>query len=188
MMEKEINKFKDESSEINIDLNTLKQHRKEQIKLTFKRFFRNRLATIGGTIVLVLVLIAIFAPLFAPFNPNEMDASNTIAPLSFQHPLGTDEFGRDTLSSLIYGARISIQVGSISVLISAIIGTVIGAFAGFYGGWLDNVLMRIMDVIFSLPAILLAIALVAVLGPSIVNAMIAIGIIYTPIFARVVRS
>jgi peptide/nickel transport system permease protein len=184
----EKSRIKENNSQIEIDIKALKQHRREQISLTFKRFFRNRLATVGGTIVFLLIIIAIFAPFLAPYNPNEMDSANTIAPLSWSHPLGTDEFGRDTLSRLIYGARISIQVGAISVLISSIVGTLIGAFAGFYGGWLDNVLMRIMDAIFSLPAILLAIALVAVLGPNIVNAMIAIGIIYTPIFARVVRS
>lgn len=173
---------------IEIDINILRQNRREQFKLSIKRFFRNKLAVIGGSVVLILFLIALLAPFLAPYNPNEMDSKNTIAPLSVEHPLGTDEFGRDTLSRLIYGARITFQVGAVSVIISSVIGTLIGAFAGFYGGGVDNILMRIMDAIFSFPAILMAISLVAVLGPNIINAMIAIGIIYTPIFARIVRS
>ena len=166
----------------------LKQNRKDQIILFLKRFSKNKLAVIGGIIVLIFIIIAIFANFLAPHDPFKINPSETLAPLSKTHPFGTDDFGRDTLSRILYGARISIKVCLISTAIAAFFGIFIGGIAGFYGGWLDNILMRIMDSIFSFPALLLAIVLVAVLGPSIINAMIAIGIIYIPIFARIVRG
>jgi peptide/nickel transport system permease protein len=171
-----------------IDFRVIKENKKKHLKQTLKRFYSNKLFMIGVVIVFILLVVAIFANFLAPYDPFAMDSKNTFATFSRMHPLGTDEFGRDVLSRLIFGARISIKVGLISTSISALLGILIGAFAGFYGGLTDNILMRFMDAVFSFPAILLAIVLVAVLGPSLTNAMIAIGIIYTPIFARVVRS
>lgn len=171
-----------------IDADKLFQNKKEQVILIFKRFLRSKLAVIGSIIVLIFLIFAIFANFLAPYNPYEINPENVFAPLSKTHPLGTDDYGRDTLSRIFFGARISFIVGIVSSSIAAFLGILIGAIAGFYSGWIDNILMRLMDSIFSFPAILLAITLVAVLGPSIVNAMIAIGIIYTPIFARIVRG
>jgi peptide/nickel transport system permease protein len=171
-----------------LDRKVLKDNRKEQRRVLFKRFITNKLALFGGVIVLIVVIIAVLAPLLAPYDPFIMDPDNTTAVLSRQHLLGTDEFGRDTLSRILFGARISMVVGLTSMSIATVFGTLIGGSAGFFGGTLDNLLMRFMDAVLSFPAVLLAIVLVAILGPSIVNAMIAIGIIYIPVFARVVRS
>jgi peptide/nickel transport system permease protein len=174
--------------ETGVDKQVLKRNRREQLKLSVKRFFKNKLAVSGGAIVLIVIVIAIFAHILAPHDPFVMNPDKSTAPLSREHPLGTDEFGRDTLSRIFYGARISMIVGVISTSIATLFGILIGGIAGFYEGWLDNLLMRIMDSILSFPAVLLAIVLVAILGPSVTNAMVAIGIIYIPIFARVVRS
>ena len=171
-----------------VDRKALREHRREQIRLSVRRFLRNKLAMTGGAIVLAISVVAIIAPLIAPYDPYIMDESIPTAPLSRAHPLGTDEYGRDTLSRILYGSRISIFVGIIAASIATVFGVLIGGVAGFYGGWLDNLLMRIMDAVLSFPAILLAIVLVTILGPSLYNAMAAIGIIYIPICARVVRS
>ena len=171
-----------------VDINILKKQRREQIRLSFKRFFSNKLAVIGGAIVLFIIVIAIFANVFSPFDPFKMEPMEARVELSSKHPMGTDEFGRDYMSRVFYGARISIQVGLISTSVATLFGILIGGIAGFYGKMVDIVLMRIMDAILSFPTILLAIVLVAILGPSALNAMLAIGIIYIPIFARVVRS
>jgi peptide/nickel transport system permease protein len=184
-----LNNNKNNKSEIiELDKNLLRQYRREQIKSVFIRFFGSKLAVIGGSIVLFFIIIAIFADYLAPIDPLKMDTTEILASLSKFHPFGTDEFGRDTLSRVIYGARVSMRVGFISTSIAVFLGVLIGGIAGFYGGLLDNILMRIMDAVFSFPAILLAIVMVAALGPGINNAMIAIGIVYTPIFARIVRS
>lgn len=179
------NSFKVEKQ---IDTNILKEQRREQFRLSLKRFFRNKLAVTGGIIVLVLIICVIFANLIIPYNPFFINLKETLEPVSKSHLFGTDDLGRDVFSRIIYGTRISFLVGLISTSISGFFGILIGGIAGYYGGWIDNILMRIMDSILSIPSILLAIVLVAVLGPSISNAMIAIGIVYIPIFARVVRS
>lgn len=166
----------------------LASYRREEIVLSVRRFFGNKLAVGGGVIVLVVVLVAMFAHILAPYDPYEIHPSARNAPISDKYIMGTDPFGRDILSRVLYGARISISVALISTIIATLFGTLIGGVSGFYGGWVDNLLMRIMDAVLSFPAILLAIVLVAILGPSINNAMIAIGIIYIPMFARVVRS
>jgi len=153
-----------------------------------RMFFNNKLAITGGFIIFIIILVAIFADFIAPYDPFLVDSSNSLAPPSKLHIFGTDQFGRDLFSRVIFGTRISMTVGIFSVLISAIIGTMVGAFAGFYGGIVETILMRIMDTIFSFPTILLAITLAAILGPNTLNVIIAIGIIYIPIFARVVRS
>jgi len=171
-----------------VDINILKEQRREQVRLSFKRFFGNRLAVIGGAIVLLVIIIALFASVFSAYDPYEMSPMEARAELSRAHPMGTDEFGRDYMSRVFYGARISIQVGLISTSVATLFGILIGGIAGFYGKMVDIVLMRIMDAVLSFPTILLAIVLVAILGPSVFNAMLAIGIIYIPISARVVRS
>ena len=166
----------------------LSENRRAQVRLSIRRFLKNKLAMAGGAIVLTILAVAIIAPAIAPYDPYIMDETNPTAPLTRQHPLGTDDYGRDTLSRILYGTRISILVGLISTSIAVIFGVLIGGIAGYSGGWLDNLLMRMMDAVMSFPAVLLAIVLVAILGPSMSNAMVAIGIIYIPICARVVRS
>lgn len=149
---------------------------------------KNRLAFAGLIIVLVIVFAAIFAPVIAPYDPYERNIRDRIASPSLKHLMGTDELGRDTFSRVIYGSRVSLTVGLVSVGIATLIGAPLGLIAGFAGGKPDSLIMRVMDAILSFPEIVLAIAILAILGPSILNAMIAIGIVYIPIFARTVRA
>lgn len=148
----------------------------------------------GLLIVIVLVLCAIFAPLIAPFDPNEQNLAIRLLPPIYENGsnsayiLGTDDFGRDLLSRIIYGARVSIMIGFISVVISLAFGLILGILAGYYGGLLDLIIMRIVDIMLAIPAILLAIVIVAILGPSLYNAMIAIGIVGIPTYARIIRA
>jgi peptide/nickel transport system permease protein len=155
---------------------------------TFSALWSNRLAAIGLVVLVLLVLAAVFADVIAPYGYTDSDLTRRLQPPSGAHWFGTDELGRDVLSRVIHGARVSLQVGAVAVGISLVLGTTIGLVAGYRGGWIDVVLMRMMDILFSFPVVLLAIAIVAVLSPSLVNTMIAIGIVFTPIFARVVRG
>lgn len=153
------------------------------------RFWRrNRLALFGLSIILLIALLAIFAPLVAPYDPFERDIRNRIAAPSAAHIMGTDELGRDTFSRIVYGARISLMVGGVSVGLATLIGAPLGLIAGYGQGRFDSLIMRLMDALLSFPEIVLAIAILAILGPSAANAMIAIGIVYIPIFARTARA
>jgi len=152
---------------------------------------RNPMAVLSGFVLAVLVLVAAFGTAIAPHGFNEIAAdiaTGRLQPPSAEHWFGTDNLGRDVFSRVLLGAEVSLRVGFIAVTISLVAGTVIGLVAGFYGHLLDDGLMRFMDVLFAFPAILLAIAVLAVLGPGVTNAMIAIGIVYTPIFARLARA
>ncbi|GGH85606.1 peptide/nickel transport system permease protein [Pullulanibacillus pueri] len=150
---------------------------------------KSKTSLIGLIIIVLLLLVAVFAPLLAPSNPiSGGDLFNRYKGPSADHWLGTDELGRDILSRLIYGTRISIQVGIIAVGIALVIGTFLGAISGFFGRWIDMIVMRIVDILMSFPSILLAIAIVAVMGKGLTNTMIAVGIVGIPQFARIVRS
>jgi peptide/nickel transport system permease protein len=144
-------------------------------------------AVIGAVTVGLVVLVALAAPWLAPYDPVAQIAKPLLPP-GGDHLLGTDEFGRDELSRLIFGARVSLYVGGLAVLIALALGATSGVLAGFYGGFVDDVTMRAMDILMSLPALVLAIAITAVLGPSLTNVMVAIGIVYAPTFARVARG
>ncbi|MGC4892894.1 ABC transporter permease [Micromonospora sp. DT31] len=144
---------------------------------------------VGGTIVLaLLIVVGVAGPWLAPAGVNDVDVDQMLRPPSGAHPFGTDELGRDVLSRVLVAARVSLQVGAVSVGIALVAGVTLGLFAGYYGGWLDSVLMRGMDVLFAFPVLLLAVAIVAVLGPGLLTAMVAIGVVYTPIFARITRA
>jgi len=148
----------------------------------------NRLA-LGGLVVLgLLVIAAIIGPTIAPYGANEQTILDRFRGPSWEHWFGTDDLGRDVLSRVLIAARGSLQVGAVAVGIALGLGVPIGMIGGYYGGAADSVLMRLMDIVFSFPAILLAIAIVAVRGPGLTNAMIAIGIVYMPIFARITRG
>jgi peptide/nickel transport system permease protein len=136
----------------------------------------------------LFILMAIFAPLIAPYDPFQQDLAGKFAPPSWAHLMGQDELGRDILSRVIYGARISLTAGLAAVALATVVGTLIGVVAGYLGRWPDSVLMRLMDVVLAFPSILLAIVIVSILGPSLPNAMLAIGIVFIPQMARVVRS
>lgn len=149
---------------------------------------RQKLAVIGLVIVGFFAIVAIVGPLVAPSGPTEQFPEYRLQGPSAEFWFGNDEFGRDIFSRLLYGARISFQVGVIAVGISAVIGVLIGLIAGYFGGWLDNIASLLMDVLYSFPTILLAIAIMAMLGNSLVNVMIAIGIVNAPTFMRVIRG
>ena len=158
------------------------------------QLWRNKTAIAGLIIIVVFILVAIFAPYISPHDPIETSLYDQLKPPFWyeggttKNYLGTDDLGRDILSRLIYGARISLMVSVISVSLAFFFGTLIGAISGYKKGWIDNIVMRMMDIILSFPYILLAIVIVAYLGPGLENAMIAIGITYIPRFARIVRG
>ena len=152
------------------------------------RIGRSPLIAVGALLSGLIVLLAVFAPLIAPYDPTAQIAQPLLRPGTPGFPLGTDEVGRDVLSRLIYGARVSLYVGLLSVVIALGLGATAGIVAGYAGGWLDNLLMRLMDVLFSLPTLVFAIAITAILGPNLTNAVIAIGIVYLPTFARIARG
>jgi peptide/nickel transport system permease protein len=159
-----------------------------KFKEVFSRMKKNKLAMFGLFIIILLVITAIFANYIAPYDYRTQDLDNQFAMPSSEHFFGTDEFGRDIFSRIVYGSRISLQVGFISVGIALVLGVGLGAIAGFYGGKVDNILMRFIDILQSLPDILLAIAIMAVLGPGLANLMIAVGIAAIPGYAKIVRS
>lgn len=163
------------------------EHR-SRLRTTVDTVRKNRLAVAGLVVLAVLAIVAIFADAIAPYTVNEVNIANRLAPPSADFIFGTDELGRDVFSRVIIASRVSLQVGFISVGLAMAVGVPIGLIAGYYGKLIDSVLMRMMDVLFSFPAILLAIAILAALGAGITNAMIAIGIVYTPIFARITRG
>lgn len=155
----------------------------------YRRFIRHPIGMIGFVLVAILIFVGIFGKQLAPYDPNlDMDFTARFAAPSLEHPLGTDNNGRDTLSRILYGAEVSLKVAIISVTLATLIGTPLGMLAGYGNRVLDEVIMRTMDVLFAFPAILLAIAVMAILGRGIGNAMIAIGIVYIPIFARIARA
>ena len=158
------------------------------------RLRKNKIAVAGIVIISLFLVMALFSRWVAPHDPLAQSLYDKLKPPvwddggSWTYPLGTDDFGRDLLSSIIYGSRISMLVGIVAVSISLFLGTLAGAVAGFYGGRVDNVIMRLMDILLAFPSILLAIVIVAFLGPSLRNAMIAIGVVSIPRYARIVRG
>ena len=157
--------------------------------LVWTRLRRDPVALIAAILLLALAVVVISAPLTAPRDPIRQESAVRLSPpLTPGYPLGADGLGRDILSRLIWGGRVSLVVGIVPVLVAAALGVAIGLLSGFYGGRLDNLLMRCLDIIFAFPAILLALAIVATLGPSISNAMLAITVVAVPPFARLIRS
>ncbi|MGB3327512.1 MAG: oligopeptide ABC transporter permease [Thermomicrobiales bacterium] len=154
----------------------------------WSRFRRHKLAVVGAVVLLLLVIVAIAAPLLAPHAPNAVSLANYRKPPSLDYPLGTDAQGRDVLSRLMYAARISLSVGFVAVAIYVAIGTVLGGLAGYFGGWVDTVIMRVADMVLSFPSIIVIITIVSILGPSILNVMLVIGLMGWPPIARLVRG
>ncbi|MGY6213086.1 ABC transporter permease [Cytobacillus firmus] len=159
----------------------------------FKDFFQlitqSKSVLIGGAFVLVVVICAIFAPVISTHDPYEMNMSERLlTPMEDGHILGTDQYGRDLFSRIIYGARVSLEVGLVSVVLAMVIGVTLGLVSGYYGGWVDTLIMRVVDIFLSFPVLLLAIALVAALGPGIENVILALGFVYWTNYARIVRA
>ena len=155
---------------------------------TFKRLLRNFAFTSGLLLTVVLVVVALAAPLLSPFDPDAQDTSRRLEAPSHQHLLGLDDLGRDVLSRILWGARVSLRVGFSVVLLASLIGISLGAISGYFGGVVDTVIMRITDILLAFPGILLAIALVAVLGPSLNNVILALATIGWVSYARLVRG
>ena len=157
--------------------------------MTFwKRFKKNKLALLGGIVVIFLFTIAIFAPAITPYDPNAINVHKILEPPGFTHPFGTDDLGRDILSRIIWGSRISLSVGFVAVGISTLIGVILGALTGYYGGWVDRVIMRFVDIMLSIPTFFLLLAVIAFLEPGISNIMIVIGLTSWMGITRLVRA
>ncbi|NLL82468.1 MAG: ABC transporter permease [Tissierellia bacterium] len=159
-----------------------------QLRDIWRRLKRNRLAMVGLVILILIVLVAIFADVIAPYPYDLQNYSDVKQWPSSKYIFGTDNFGRDIFSRVIYGTRVSLQIGFISLSVGALVGSIFGAIAGYFGGWVDTVIMRFTDILMSIPKIVLAIAIASTLGPGLVNAMIAVAISSIPNFARVVRA
>ena len=153
-----------------------------------RKLLQQKLAWIGLLICLVVILAAIFAEVLAPYDPSESHYEAILSAPSAQFWLGTDEIGRDILSRVIYGARVSIQVALVSIALAIVLGSMLGMIAGYFGGWIDHVVMRVMDGMLAFPMLVLALGIIAVLGPSLLNTTLAITIINVPSFARLVRA
>jgi peptide/nickel transport system permease protein len=153
-----------------------------------RAFMRHRLALIGAIVILVMAFIAIFAPLIAPYDPNEVDLLATSQGPSREHLLGTDDIGRDALSRVIYGTRVTLTVGLVSVTIYVAIGTILGSLSGYFGGWVDSVIQRFTDAVMCFPSLIIIIAAVAIIGPNIYNVMVVIGLLTWPGICRLVRG
>ncbi|HLR94769.1 MAG TPA: ABC transporter permease [Jiangellaceae bacterium] len=171
-----------------IERDSLGGRARPRIVETFELLLRNPMSLVASLIIVVLVVVALLGTTLAPYDATRVDVPNALQGPSGQHWFGTDELGRDVFSRVLLGAEVSLRVGLVAVGISLVAGVVIGLLAGYYGRWVDDSLMRGMDVLFAFPAILMAIVVLAILGPGVTNAMIAIGIVYTPIFARVTRA
>lgn len=154
----------------------------------FVEIKKNKTAVAGLILIVCLVILALIGPWISPYHPLTPDPINRLRGPSWAHPFGTDSLGRDILSRVIYGSRISIVIGLIAVSISLIPGAILGLLSGFYGRKVDEPIMRLMDIMLAFPTILLAIFITAILGPSLLNTMIAVGIVYIPHYARIVRS
>ncbi|RKU14727.1 peptide ABC transporter permease [Candidatus Poribacteria bacterium] len=154
----------------------------------FRKLLRHPSATIGASIILFFVIVAILAPLIATHDPMQAEIAKRLKGQSGEHYLGTDGTGRDVFSRIVYGSRISLKVGLIAITFSLGFGTLFGAIAGYFGGWLDNLIMRVMDMMLAMPSILLAMVIVTILGQSLTNAIIAVSIVYIPQYARILRA
>ena len=156
--------------------------------LASQQFMRNHAALAGFFILLAFGLAAVFAPWLSPYDPTALKLSEKLLPPSFDHWMGTDYFGRDVMTRIVWGGRVSLVVAVLVVFYSLVVGVPIGLVSGFVGGRLDNVLMRIMDAFLTFPPLLLAVAIVGLLGPDLENVVIALGIVQVPVFARIVRG
>lgn len=153
-----------------------------------RRFAKEKTAVFGLVVIVFFALVAVFAPLLTPYDPLAQDIPNGLAPPSAEHWLGTDKLGRDIFSRMLYGARISLGAGLGVVLMAGLVGTSVGIVAGYVGGWLDEALMRITDIFFAFPSLILAMAIAGALGPSLQNALIAVSVVTWPVYARLIRG
>ncbi|MDP9367599.1 MAG: ABC transporter permease [Chloroflexota bacterium] len=156
--------------------------------MAFQQLVGVRTTLIGLVIIVGLALVAVSAPLLTPYDPVKLQMRDRFQPPSLSHPFGTDEFGRDALTRVVYGTRISFRIAVVAVLVATVLGVTIGLVSAYFGGWIDLLLQRVVDVMLAFPGLLLALAVVAALGPSMTNVMLAVGVGSTPFFSRMVRG
>ncbi|MCQ2452326.1 MAG: ABC transporter permease [Oscillospiraceae bacterium] len=169
-------------------MKTKKQKKQSQLYEVWRQLKKNKLAVVSMFVLLAIILVAVFAPVLAPYDYKEQNAMQSNLGSTAEHLLGTDKLGRDILSRIIYGARNSLIMGFSAIAIGAVIGITIGAISGYFGGWTDNIIMRLLDIYQAVPMLLLCIALAAILGPSLRNAIIALGVGMVPGYARMMRA
>ena len=174
-------------SALNMPAGTANRTRKPFAELC-RRFMRQKVALVALAFIALLVVVAILAPLVAPYDPAAPDYENVLAGPSLLHLAGTDAYGRDIFSRIVWGSRISLMVGFLSVTLGAIVGVSLGIVAGYRGGWADSAVMRLCDLLLAFPGILLAIAVIAILGPGITNVIYAVAVFSIPVFARLARG
>ena len=162
--------------------------RKKSMTEFFNKIKKNKAAMVGAIIIFLYMLMMIIAPLIAPYDPYDVQLDQKLQSPSWQHIMGTDDKGRDIFSRILYGSRLSIGVGFSAVIFGSVIGITLGLLAGYYGKWVDSIISRILDVMLAFPGILLALAIVSALGPSLINVTIAVGFFSIPMFARIVRG
>ncbi len=165
-----------------------KPYRSSLVLDAFQRLMRDKLAIAGLAIMVIFILTALLAPLLTPYDPIVQSLIERRQTPSWQHPLGLDDLGRDILSRIVYGTRKSLQVGVVSVSLAILLGALIGAISGYLGGWADILVMRLMDIMLAFPSLLLAITIVTILGPGLLNMLYAIAIVSIPAYARIVRA
>ncbi len=153
-----------------------------------RQTFRNRSAQVGGVLLLILVLACLAAPLLTQQDPNSIDPSMTLQPPGLKYPMGTDAIGRDVFARFLYGGQLSLRVGLVAISIGAVLGITLGLISGYFGGWTDSIISWLTEILLAFPDILLALAILAILGPGIMNAMVAVGIAFVPSFMRLTRS
>ncbi len=157
-------------------------------RIVAKRFSKNKLSLIGLCLVFMLLVVALFAPLLSPYDPTKIDVHNMLSPPSKSHIFGTDELGRDVLARMMWGSRVSLQVGFVAVGIAILIGIIVGALAGYYGGWIDSLLMRFVDIMLTIPTLFLILAVIAIVEPGIGVIMVVIGLTSWMGISRLVRA
>ncbi len=176
------------ATKFNVNDKKIKSPRVSELMRFIRRFKKNKRGVIGFLMVLFFVVVAILAPWIAPYSPFDQDAGSAMNSPSLEHIFGQDRYGRDILSRIIYGARISLIIGFFGVVISVIFGAGLGTLTGYIGGKFDTIIMRLIDILMAFPGFLLALAIISALGPGLVNVVIAIGVFSIPAFTRVARS
>jgi ABC-type dipeptide/oligopeptide/nickel transport system permease subunit len=159
-----------------------------EFRKAMRKFKTNPLNIISLVVLIIIVILSLFPTFFAPYNPLEMDFEYMMSPPNQQHWFGTDQFGRDVLSRIIFGVQKSMIIASMAVVLASLLGTSLGLVAGYFGKIVDMIIMRIVDAMFAFPSVILALFIIALFGASVTNLIIAIGIVYTPIFARIMRG
>jgi peptide/nickel transport system permease protein len=167
---------------------TPKRKKTRWLTLTLRGYVRNRTAVAGAALIIFFTIVAVLAPWVSPYDPNISDFDHLLEAPTWEHPMGTDDLGRDILSRAIHGGRVSLQVAVLAIGIASVVGVTTGVVAGYFGRWVDTVIMRIADILMAMPGLVMVIVLVGVLGPSLRNAMLAIAILYIAPFARIVRA